>query len=89
MFKINKETEREPKFVELISVNDRLKLGGIIGILDDNNIPHFEESSQMNDSTAQVIYANINVGIRVYVPDENLDKARELLQVIGEIPPSY
>lgn len=89
MFKFNKETEREPKFVELISVNDRLKLGGIIGILDDNNIPHFEESSQMNDSTAQVIYANINVGIRVYVPDENLDKARELLQVIGEIPPSY
>ncbi|EGY77470.1 putative signal transducing protein [Peptoniphilus indolicus] len=89
MFKFNKETEREPKFVELISVNDRLKLGGIIGILDDNNIPHFEESSQMNDSTAQVIYANINVGIMVYVPDENLDKARELLQVIGEIPPSY
>lgn len=86
MFKFNKETEREPEFVELISVNDRLKLGGIIGILDDNNIPHFEESSQMNDSTAQVIYANVNVGIRVYVPDENLDKARELLQVIGEIP---
>lgn len=89
MFKFNKETEREPEFVELISVNDRLKLGGIIGILDDNNIPHFEESSQMNDSTAQVIYANINVGIRVYVPDENLDKARELLQIIGEIPTSY
>ncbi|MDY2987266.1 MAG: DUF2007 domain-containing protein [Peptoniphilus sp.] len=86
MFKFNKETEREPEFVELISVNDRLKLGGIIGILDDNNIPHFEESSQMNDSTAQVIYANVNVGIRVYVPDENLDKARELLQIIGEIP---
>lgn len=89
MFKFNKETEREPEFVELISVNDRLKLGGIIGILDDNNIPHFEESSQMNDSTAQVIYANVNVGIRVYVPDENLDKARELLQIIGEIPTSY
>lgn len=86
MFKFNKEAEREPEFVELISVNDRLKLGGIIGILDDNNIPHFEESSQMNDSTAQVIYANVNVGIRVYVPDENLDKARELLQIIGEIP---
>lgn len=75
-----------PQFVELVSVDDRLKLGGIIGILEDNNIPHFEESSQLNDSTAQVIYANIRVGIRVYVPEINLPQARELLRGIGEIP---
>ncbi|MBL7575722.1 Putative signal transducing protein [Peptoniphilus asaccharolyticus DSM 20463] len=86
MLKFKNIDEHEPKFVELISVIDRLKLGGIIGILEDNNIPHFEESSQMNDSTAQVIYANVGVGIRVYVPDEDLDRAKELLMSIGELP---
>lgn len=82
---MNKELN-EPKFVELISVDDRLKLYGIIGILEDNNIPHLEESSQLNDSVAQAIYANIKVEVVVYVPEENLKQARELLMDIGELP---
>lgn len=82
----NDELIKESKFVELLTVYDRLKLGGIIGILDDNNIPHFEESSQMSDTTAQLIYGSAMLNIVVYVPEIDLPVAIELMQSIGEFP---
>ncbi len=73
--------DKEPKFVKLVSVYDNFNVLAIKGILEDANIPFQEASDSANEYFRQILGSKI-IGTDIMVPEDSLQKARELVNMV-------
>ncbi|CDZ75000.1 Hypothetical protein ING2D1G_0841 [Peptoniphilus sp. ING2-D1G] len=73
--------DKEIKFVKLVSVYDNFNILAIKGILKDANIPFQESSDSANEYFRQILGSQL-IGTDILVPEDSLQKARELVNMV-------